>query len=56
MEDVKLYSALTKALAEIKNPVKKESNPFFKSKYATLDDTLEIATNTLAKYESSIKD
>jgi hypothetical protein len=54
MEDVKLYSALTKALAEIKNPVKKESNPFFKSKYATLDDTLEIATNTLAKYDLGI--
>tara|TARA_Y100001951_G_C11278713_1_gene263774 strand:+ start:1098 stop:1664 length:567 start_codon:yes stop_codon:yes gene_type:complete len=49
-----LYGALTKALAEIKNPIKKESNPFFKSKYATLDDTLEIATKTLAKYDLGI--
>ena len=45
---------LVLALAEISNPKKTASNPFFKSKYATLEDSLKISTNVLKKYNMAI--
>ena len=36
------------------NPKKSATNPFFKSKYATLEDSLNIATKTLAKYDLAV--
>ena len=45
---------LVLALAEISNPKKTASNPFFKSKYATLEDSLKISTNVLKKYNMAV--
>jgi len=53
-DDTALYSSLVQALAEMANPKKIANNPFFKSKYATLEDTLAIASNTLAKYDLAV--
>ena len=41
-DDTALYSSLVQALAEMANPKKIANNPFFKSKYATLEDTLAM--------------
>ena len=49
-----LYEQLVKALSEMSNPKKSATNPFFKSKYATLEDSLNIATKTLAKYDLAV--
>ena len=53
-DDTALYSSLVQALAEMANPKKIANNPFFKSKYATLEDTLAIASSTLAKYDLAV--
>ena len=53
-DDTALYSSLVRALAEMANPKKIAKNPFFKSKYATLEDTLAIASDTLAKYDLAV--
>tara|TARA_R110002012_G_scaffold281980_1_gene471597 strand:+ start:939 stop:1523 length:585 start_codon:yes stop_codon:yes gene_type:complete len=53
-DDTALYSSLVQALAEMANPKKIAKNPFFKSKYATLEDTLAIASDTLAKYDLAV--
>lgn len=49
-----LYSQLVKATNEMSNPKKSANNPFFKSKYATLEDSLNIAKKTLAKYDLGV--
>tara|TARA_R110000787_G_scaffold71014_4_gene158049 strand:- start:683 stop:1345 length:663 start_codon:yes stop_codon:yes gene_type:complete len=54
MADEILYQQLVKALGEMSNPKKSATNPFFKSKYATLEDSLNIATKTLAKYDLAV--
>lgn len=41
-----LYSQLVKATNEMSNPKKSANNPFFKSKYATLEDSLNIAKDS----------
>ena len=53
-DDTALYSSLVQALAEMANPKKIANNPFFKSKYATLEDTLAIASDTLSKYDLAV--
>lgn len=54
MADDLIYPQLVKALSEMTNPKKSATNPFFKSKYATLEDSLNIATKTLAKYDLGV--
>jgi len=54
MADDLIYQQLVKALSEMTNPKKSATNPFFKSKYATLEDSLSIATKTLAKYDLGV--
>lgn len=48
-----LAAALAKCQGEMKNPPKSASNPFFKSKYATLDTIVDTIRPALAKYELS---
>lgn len=45
-----LFTALSEFQAEIENPKATATNPFFKSKYATLQDTLNKARPLLAKH------
>jgi len=54
MADDLIYPQLVKALSDMTNPKKSATNPFFKSKYATLEDSLNIATKTLAKYDLGV--
>lgn len=44
-----LFTALNKVCEEIKNPYNSADNPFYKSKYAPLDDTLNLVRPILAK-------
>lgn len=44
-----LATALSKAAEELKNPFNSAANPFFKSKYAPLDDTLNLVRPILQK-------
>jgi hypothetical protein len=46
--------ALSLAQAEMSNPAKKSTNPFFKSKYADLAEVINISKPTLAKFGLSI--
>lgn len=45
-----LAAALAKAQEEMKNPKNSATNPFFKSKYATLGDTLDLMRPVLGKH------
>lgn len=45
-----LAAALVKFQAEVKNPANTASNPFFKSKYAPLNDVLNLVRPLLAKH------
>ena len=54
-ENIKnLAIALSKFQAEISNPKNTASNPFFKSKYAPLQDVLNLVRPLLSKYGLSI--
>lgn len=44
-----LFTALAEVNKEIKNPFNSADNPFFKSKYAPLDDVLNLVRPILAK-------
>ena len=46
--------ALTKFQAEVKNPKNTADNPYYKSKYAPLQDVLNIVRPLLSKYGLSI--
>lgn len=49
MEKQTLYTALLKSQSEFPNVKKSANNPFFKSKYASLDSILEVVTPILNK-------
>jgi hypothetical protein len=49
-----LSSALAKAQAEMANPKKNSSNPFFKSKYADLSEVINVSKPVLASHGLSI--
>lgn len=49
MEKQTLYTALLKSQTEFPNVKKSANNPFFKSKYASLDAILEVVTPILNK-------
>lgn len=49
MEKETLYTALLKSQSEFPNVKKSANNPFFKSKYASLDAILEVVTPILNK-------
>ncbi|MBS4535966.1 ERF family protein [Clostridium sp. D2Q-14] len=49
-----LAIALSKFQSEIKNPANTATNPFFKSKYAPLNDVLNLIRPILSKYGLSI--
>ena len=51
---VELGTALALAQAEMSNPAKNSSNPFFKSKYADLAEVINISKPTLAKFGLSV--
>lgn len=54
MEVNELFSSLSKAQAEFKVAVKDSSNPFFKSKYATLQSIIEASRPALCKQGLSV--
>ena len=45
-----LFSALVKARAEMSAPKKNSNNPFHKSKYAALDEIVDVSSSALAKH------
>jgi hypothetical protein len=45
-----IFSALAEVNKEIKNPFNSADNPFYKSKYAPLDDVLNLVRPILAKH------
>lgn len=49
-----LAAALSKFQGEVKNPANTASNPFFKSKYAPLNDVLNLVRPILSKYGLSV--
>ena len=49
-----LASALAKAQGEMGGAVKDSANPFFKSKYASLDSVWDACRGPLAKYEIAV--
>lgn len=49
-----LATALAKFQGEVKNPANTAENPFFKSKYAPLDEILNLVRPTLSKHGLSI--
>lgn len=49
MKDETIYTALLKSQTEFPNVKKSANNPFFKSKYASLDAILEVVTPILNK-------
>jgi len=49
MKEETLYTALLKSQTEFPNVKKSANNPFFKSKYASLDSILEVVTPILNK-------
>jgi len=49
-ENDKLPAVLAKAQMELKKAVKSADNPYFKSKYAGLDDVIEACRNVLNKH------
>lgn len=49
-----LAKALSKFQGEIQNPKNTNTNPYFKSKYAPLQEVLNIVRPTLAKYGLSV--
>lgn len=49
MKEETLYTALLKSQTEFPNVKKSANNPFFKSKYASLDAILEVVTPILNK-------
>lgn len=51
---VKLYAALTKAISETKDIVADSTNPFHKSKYASLGAHLEKIKPIFAKYDLAV--
>lgn len=50
-----ILPALVKAKSELTNPQKSATNPFFKSKYAALDDVLDHVRPVLAKQGLSVQ-
>ena len=44
-----IFTALAKAQAAIQNPTKNATNPHFKSKYATLDEGLNVVREALSE-------
>ena len=48
------HEDLVSALGEIQNPKKSANNPYFKSKYATLEESLKNAKEVLRKYNLSV--
>ena len=48
------HEDLVSALGEIQNPKKSADNPYFKSKYATLEESLKNAKEVLRKYNLSV--
>jgi hypothetical protein len=49
-ENDKLPAVLAKAQMELKKAIKSADNPYFKSKYAGLDEVIEACRNTLNKF------
>jgi len=49
-ENDKLPAVLAKAQMELKKAIKSADNPYFKSKYAGLDEVIEACRNTLNKH------
>ena len=49
-ESDKLPAVLAKAQMELKKAVKSADNPYFKSKYAGLDEVIEACRNVLNKH------
>lgn len=45
-----IFGALAEFQAEVKDPTKDANNPFFKSKYVTLDNLVSCVRPTLAKH------
>lgn len=49
-ENDKLPAVLAKAQMELKKAIKSADNPYFKSRYAGLDEVIEACRNTLNKF------
>ena len=49
-----IAKALAQFQAEVRNPANTESNPFYKSKYAPLNDILNLARPLLSKHGLSV--
>lgn len=54
MENKDLYTALIKAQAEMPVALKSSANPFFKSKYADLEEIVSISQPILAKHNLGV--